>query len=123
MNDPDYIRVKILRTRHSQPDGGNGDEWQTFMVPRFRATRVLDAIEYIQDELEPNLGYRRHLCHNLVCRGCTLLVNGHARLACQTVIPREITEISLAPLLNYELIRDLIVDFQKPKKGDQAVKA
>lgn len=104
------LLVKIKRC----PTSDKGEShWQTYSVPRSRATRVLDAIEYIQDELDPKLGYRRHICHNLVCQSCTVKVDGHARLTCQAVIRPDDTEIRLEPLSNYQLIRDLIVDYQK----------
>lgn len=107
------LRVNILRSRYNPEDDKNESYWQSFDVPRQRAIRVLDAIEFIQEELEPNLGYRRHICHNLVCHGCMIQVNGHPRLVCQAVIRPDVLEISLEPLSKYELIRDLIVDYQK----------
>jgi len=109
MTDLKPLQVKIKR---SHTGDKSEPHWQTYSVPRIRATRVLDAIEYIQDELDPNLGYRRHICHNLVCQSCTIKVNGHARLTCQAVILPDVSEIRLEPLSNYQLIRDLIVDYQ-----------
>jgi len=110
LNKANPLRVKILRSSTSDR---KESYWQTFIVPRNRATRVLDAIEYIQDDLDPNLGFRRHICHNLVCQSCTVKFDGHARLACQAVIRPQVSEISLEPLSSYQLIRDLIVDYAR----------
>lgn len=102
------LNVKILRY---DPERKVGSNWQSYVVPRDRASRVLDALEYIQDELDPSLGYRRHICHNLVCRSCFVRVNGHARMTCQSVIRPTVEEISLEPLAELEVVRDLITDF------------
>ena len=109
MKESKPLQVKIQRSHIGDK---SQSYWQTYTVPRNRATRVLDAIEYIQDELDPGLGYRRHICHNLVCQSCTIKVDGHARLTCQAVIRPNVLEIKLEPLSNYKLIRDLIVDYQ-----------
>lgn len=108
------LTVRILRC---EPGEDAEPYWQTYCVPRHRATRVLDALEYIQDEIDPSLGYRRHICHNLVCRSCMVDVDGHARLTCQTVVRSKITEVTVTPLADFECIRDLIVDFARPKKS------
>ena len=109
------LSVKI---RRYNPEFGGEFYWETYQVPRQRASRVLDALEYIQDELDPGLGYRRHICHNLVCRSCFVQVDGHARMTCQTVIRPDVTDIRIEPLPDYELVRDLIVDFSRPKKTE-----
>jgi fumarate reductase iron-sulfur subunit len=109
MGEP--IKVNI---RRYDPEQGAEPFWQSYEVPRQRATRVLDVLEYIQDELDPGLGYRRHICHNLVCRSCMVLVNGHSRLTCQSLIRPDVVEIKLEPLDGHQLIRDLIVIMDDP---------
>jgi succinate dehydrogenase/fumarate reductase iron-sulfur protein len=108
----------IVKIRRYNPEFGGELYWETFEVPRNRASRVLDALEYIQDVLDPSLGYRRHICHNLVCRSCFVQVDGHSRMTCQTVIKPTVTDIRVEPLPDYELVRDLIVDFSRPQKAE-----
>jgi len=98
-----------VNIRRYDPHYGDRPFWQSYEVPRPRATRVLDVLEYIQDELDPSLGYRRHICRALVCRSCRVLVDGHSRLTCQAIIRPGVVEINLEPLDKHPLIRDLIV--------------
>ncbi|MFQ5854065.1 MAG: 2Fe-2S iron-sulfur cluster-binding protein [Anaerolineae bacterium] len=107
------LRVKVFRfdpTRDDEP------YWQIYTVPRHRATRVLDVLEYIQDELDPELGYRRHICRDLVCDSCFAQIDGRASKTCLYTVRPETDEIVIEPWRDYEHIRDLIVDFDRPKQ-------
>ncbi len=107
----EHVSVNI---RRYDPEQADQPFWQSYEVPRQRATRVLDVLEYIQDELDPSLGYRRHICRALVCRSCRVKVDGHSRLTCQTIIRPGTVEINLEPLDEHPLIRDLIVRMDPP---------
>jgi fumarate reductase iron-sulfur subunit len=106
------LQVAVLRY---DPESGGAPYWRTYTVPRRRASRVLDVLEYIQDEVDPGLGYRRHICHNLVCHSCYVNVNGHARMTCQALLKPDVAEIRIEPYSDFVPIRDLIVDFAQPR--------
>jgi fumarate reductase iron-sulfur subunit len=112
LKDAKPVTVNVLRY---DPDKGEGPYWQSYEVPRRRATRVLDVLEYIQDELDPTLGYRRHICRNLSCRSCFVEVDGHSRMTCQSVIRQDTDVIRLEPMSDFAVVRDLIVDFSRAK--------
>ena len=104
----EMIKVHIQR----EDPGCNREVWiETYHVPRDRGRRVLDLLEYIQEEVDPTLGWRTHICRDTCCDACWLMVNGNKRMACATVLKENEDSIKLEPLPKYALIRDLIVDF------------
>ena len=84
---------------------------QTYQVPRGSKVRVLDFLNYIFDEIDPSLAYRRHLCKARMCNGCMMMVNDKPRLVCWEVVSPEQNEISLAPMKERKVLKDLVVDF------------
>ena len=99
-----------VRVKRSDPRNGFEARWQEYQVPRKRARRVLDVLEYITEQIDPTLAFRPHLCRDLVCNGCWVRVNGRARMACSTPINDD-KPMTLEPMDDYELIRDLVVDY------------
>ena len=83
---------------------------QSYVVPREERTSVLEFLNYIFEELDPTLAYRRHLCKARMCWGCMMMINGRPRLACWEVVHAGQHELTLAPLEGRRVIRDLIVD-------------
>ncbi len=112
----DRVTVRIKR---EDPANGKPPWWQTYEVPRDRAYRVLDVLEYITDHLDPTLAFRPHVCRDLCCRVCWLRVNGKARMACSTPLPNA-KEVTLEPCTDYALIRDLVVDFSHKLESSAA---
>jgi succinate dehydrogenase/fumarate reductase iron-sulfur protein len=106
MNDS-TVKVKIERY---DPEI-NEHYFQTYEVPRGSKARVLDYLNYIFEELDPSLAYRRHLCKARMCNGCLMMVNGSPRMVCWEVVSSEQKEIILSPLKGRTVIRDLVVDF------------
>ena len=85
---------------------------QTYQVPRGSRVRVLDFLNYIFDEIDPSLAYRRHLCKARMCNGCMMMVNDKPRLVCWEVVAPEQNEITLSPLKERKVLKDLVVDFE-----------
>lgn len=84
---------------------------QTYEVPRGSKARVLDFLNYIFEELDPSLAYRRHLCKARMCHGCLMMVNGKPCMVCWEVVSPEQNEITLSPLRGKAVFKDLVVDF------------
>jgi succinate dehydrogenase/fumarate reductase iron-sulfur protein len=83
---------------------------QSYSVPRGSRLRVLDFLNYIFEELDQSLSYRRHLCKAKMCNGCLMMINGKPGLACWELIPASQSEINLSPLKGKKVLKDLIVD-------------
>jgi succinate dehydrogenase/fumarate reductase iron-sulfur protein len=79
---------------------------QTYEVPLIPGMSVLDALDYIYENLDGSLAYFDHAaCQQAVCRQCSLSINGHSALACQTLVEGEVT---LSPLSKFSVVRDLV---------------
>jgi succinate dehydrogenase/fumarate reductase iron-sulfur protein len=74
--------------------------------------RVLDVLIYISEELESDLSYRWY-CGSKMCGTCAMRVNGREILACWAAAEPEMT---IEPLRNLPVIRDLAVDRQPYEK-------
>lgn len=73
---------------------------------------VLDSLIKIREEQDPSLSLRCS-CRAAICGSCAMRVNGQARLACKTkVISLSPTgsPITVEPMGNQRVIRDLVVD-------------
>jgi succinate dehydrogenase / fumarate reductase iron-sulfur subunit len=70
---------------------------------------VLDALTTIQQTKDPDLAFRV-ICGNEKCGECSVLVNKIPCLACEKKVEPEIT---IEPLPNLPLIRDLVIDRNK----------
>ena len=95
--------------------GGAEGSFQRFEVPRHESQTVLDVVTYIQRALDPTLAYR-FACRVGMCGSCAMTVNGKARWTCRThidVVSSEKEEISIAPLRNLPVIRDLVTDMRE----------
>jgi succinate dehydrogenase / fumarate reductase iron-sulfur subunit len=77
--------------------------------------RLLDVLVRIQRQLDPTLVFRKSCGHG-VCGSDAMVVNGRERLACQTLV-REVATgdrptVSIEPLRNFAVRRDLVVDLE-----------
>jgi fumarate reductase iron-sulfur subunit len=95
--------------------GGAKGSFQRFEVPRHGSQTVLDVVTHIQRALDPTLAYR-FACRVGMCGSCAMTVNGRARWTCRThidLVLQEKEEITIAPLRNLPVIRDLVTDMRE----------
>lgn len=72
---------------------------------------VLDALNHIKDHIDGTLSHRWS-CRMGVCGSCGMVVNGYPKLTCSAFIRDYLPgPIRVEPLANFEVERDLIVDF------------
>ncbi len=85
--------------------------WQRFLIELHAGMTVLEGLLQIRESQDASLAWR-FSCRMGVCGSCAMLINGRPRLACNTQI-RDVsrTEIRLAPLANFPIIKDLVADF------------
>lgn len=109
--------VEIQRYR---PEQDHKPWLQTFEVPFTEDTSVLEALQYIKDELEPSLSFRWS-CRMAICGSCGFMVNGVPRLGCKTFL-REYDALTIAALDNFPIERDLVSDIGEFVAKLEAVK-
>lgn len=77
---------------------------------------LLWGLQKIKDTQDPTLTFVA-ACRSAVCGACSIKVNGQAMLGCESKID-DITarfgsdEIEIAPIGNFDVIRDLVVDWE-----------
>ncbi len=83
---------------------------QSYVVPYDEDMVVLDALNYIKDQLDGSLSYRWS-CRMGICGSCGMNVNGTPKLTCATFLRQyQPNEIVVEPLANFPIIRDLVID-------------
>jgi succinate dehydrogenase/fumarate reductase iron-sulfur protein len=108
MAETKSIKVKCFRFN---PDEDDEPYYVTYEVPLEYGMSLLDVLEYICDNLDSSLAFYG-ICRRGLCGRCIVSVNGKNRYACQ-YIPEE--DITVEPPPQFEIIRDLFVDFEKLK--------
>jgi len=98
------------RIRRFDPDRDAAPRWQESRIPALPGMTVLDGLWKIKETTDPSLSWRSS-CRMGVCGSCGMLINGRARLACNTQISELGSAIvAVAPLPNFHIIRDLVPD-------------
>jgi fumarate reductase iron-sulfur subunit len=100
------IQFEIFRYR---PDW-DGPSYQTYEVPYREDWVVLDALNYVKDQIDGSLSYRWS-CRMGVCGSCGMQVNGEPTLTCATFLAELYPgPVKVEPLTNFPVERDLVID-------------
>ena len=103
----EMIEIEILRYR---PEQDNEPWMQTFQVPYLKEMSLLDALQYIKDQLDSTLSFRWS-CRMAICGSCGMMVNGIPKLGCKTFLRDYLPgKMKIEPLNNFPIERDLVVD-------------
>jgi succinate dehydrogenase / fumarate reductase iron-sulfur subunit len=97
--------------RYNPETGGNG-RFQEFQVDYQSGETILDCLNKIKGEQDGTLTYRMS-CRSAICGSCAMRICGHTRLACKTQVGDLLElydEITVEPLQNFPVIKDLVVD-------------
>ncbi|MBY0357385.1 MAG: succinate dehydrogenase/fumarate reductase iron-sulfur subunit [Candidatus Obscuribacterales bacterium] len=88
-----------------------GGDFKEYTVPVEDGMVVLDAIHYIQREIDPDLAVRWN-CKAAKCGSCSAEVNGRPSLMCKSRMESfaEGEIIFVEPLRTFPLMRDLVTD-------------
>lgn len=106
-----------LRVRRSAT--GKYDE---FDVPYERWTTVLDVILDAKRHMDHSIAVR-YSCRQATCGSCGMMINGRPRLACFTKIDElDSDSVTVEPLRNFEVVRDLAVRFERLFGAHRSVK-
>ena len=85
---------------------------QEFRLDVGRGMTVLNALIRIKNECDGSLALR-YSCRSAICGSCAMTINGSEKLACRTSLRKELERhghITVAPLRNLPIIKDLVVD-------------
>jgi len=99
------VQLEVLRYR---PEQDSEPFFQTYSVPCEEEWVVLDALNYVKDEMDRTLSYRWS-CHMFVCGSCGMVINGELKLACKAFLSDYSDKIRVEPLANFPIERDLVV--------------
>lgn len=100
------MELEILRYR---PEQDEKPSFQTYVVPFKQQWVVLDAINYIKDNIDGSLSHRWS-CRMGVCGSCGMMVNGVPKLTCAAFLKDYYPEkIRVEPLNGFPIQRDLVI--------------
>jgi len=103
------------------PDRDQVPKTQSYRVPCRPDWKVLDALNFIKDEIDPTLSHRWS-CRMAVCGSCGMNVNGEPKLTCKTALDDYGDTVEIAPLSNFPIIRDLVIEMDGFLEKFQKVK-
>lgn len=102
-------RTLTLELFRYHPDEDVEPRFQSYEVPYREEWVVLDALNYLKDEVDGTLSYRWS-CRMGVCGSCGMMVNGTPQLTCSAFL-RDLAPgpIRVEPLRGFPVERDMIV--------------
>jgi succinate dehydrogenase/fumarate reductase-like Fe-S protein len=88
--------------------------WDTFDVPFEPGQSVLDGLRWLRSHKDPSLAIRFSCINANACKECMIQLDGETVYACTARLePREMT---LTPLPNKKLVRDLVTEIAPPSE-------
>jgi succinate dehydrogenase/fumarate reductase-like Fe-S protein len=92
--------------------GRAAGHWQCYDVPFEPGQSVLDGLRWIRANRDPSLAIRFSCINANACKECMVELDGKTVYACTARLePRDMT---LAPLSNKRLVRDLVTEIAPP---------
>ena len=108
-----------LRVLKGTP-GGASEEVE-YEVPMVTGMVVLDAVHYVQHNLDTDLACRWN-CKAAKCGSCSAEVNGRPVLLCKTRIDDlDAGPITVHPMKSFPLIKDLVTDVSRNYAIDRSI--
>ncbi|WP_427159125.1 succinate dehydrogenase/fumarate reductase iron-sulfur subunit [Aliinostoc sp. HNIBRCY26] len=119
------VNFKIIRQQYNSPA-----VVQNYILETEPGNTILDCLNRIKWEQDGTLAFRKN-CRNTICGSCAMRINGRSALACKENVGNElarlpqqsdgIPEISIAPMGNMPVIKDLVVDMNSFWENLEAV--
>jgi fumarate reductase iron-sulfur subunit len=105
----DTITLQVARYR---PGTDRAPRIQEYEVPLRADWAILDGLNYIKDRIDGTLSFRWS-CRMGICGSCGMMVNGDPTLTCGAfLIDYAPGPVRVEPLVNFPVIRDLVVDIE-----------
>jgi fumarate reductase iron-sulfur subunit len=101
------VKLQVLRYL---PEKDPDPFYQEYEVPFKKEWVILDALNYIKDNIDGTLSYRWS-CRMGVCGSCGMMVNDRPALTCETFLEKYLPgPVRIAPLNYFAVLRDLVVN-------------
>ena len=104
-----------LNVRRFDPESGDSASYfQEYSLDVEEYLTVLDALIKVREEVDGTLALRCS-CRAAICGSCSMRVNGHAKLACNTKIRDVATlghRVTVEPMGNMPVVKDLVTDMK-----------
>jgi succinate dehydrogenase/fumarate reductase-like Fe-S protein len=104
---PMNARLKIWRGIHTTV----GD-FETYDVPFEPGQSVLDGLRWVRTHRDPTLAIRFSCINANACKECMMEIDGRTEYACTARL--EAREMTVKPLSNKALVRDLVTEIAPP---------
>src|SRR6476469_4910231 len=108
------VRFNVVRQNQNE-----APRVHTYTLDVEESNTILDCLNNIKLEQDGTLAFRKN-CRNTICGSCSMRINGRSALACKENVGSElarfpqtssgIPEITIAPMGNMPVIKDLVVD-------------
>lgn len=99
-----------LRIKRYLPEKGEEPFYSEYEIPYSEDMVVLDALNYIKDNLDGSLSFRWS-CRMGVCGSCGANVDGKQRLMCSSFLKESgENSVLVEPLSHFRTIKDLVVE-------------
>jgi succinate dehydrogenase/fumarate reductase-like Fe-S protein len=86
--------------------------WERYEIPFERGQSVLDGLRWIRANRDPTLAIRFSCINANACKECMMELDGETVYACTARL--EAREMTLSPLSNKKLVRDLVTEIAPP---------
>ncbi len=103
----DIARLRVWRGENA----GEG-RWERHDVPFEPGQSVLDGLRWIRVNRDPSLAIRFSCINANACKECMIELDGKTVYACTARLEARL--MSLAPLSNKRLVRDLVTEIAPP---------
>ena len=103
----DIAQLRVWRGKNA----GEG-RWERYDVPFEPGQSVLDGLRWIRLNRDPSLAIRFSCINANACKECMIELDGKTVYACTARL--EARPMTLAPLSNKRLIRDLVTEIAPP---------
>jgi succinate dehydrogenase/fumarate reductase iron-sulfur protein len=98
------ITITVVRTN---PETGMKPREVKYTIPYSDRMRVMDALNYVRENIDSSLAFRWSCRYYAKCGTCAAMINGKPGLTCYEPV---VDGMVVAPLANFPVIRDLVVD-------------
>jgi succinate dehydrogenase / fumarate reductase iron-sulfur subunit len=106
------IKTVTFEVLRYNPGQGTKPHLQQYSVPVTKGMTVLDGLTWIKEHQDRTLSWRSS-CRMGICGSCGMFINGLPRLACNNqIVHLHSDRITVKPLPNFDIIRDLVPDLE-----------
>ena len=103
--------IATIRVTRYRPEKDSKPYFQDYKVPYRHDMVVLDALNYIKNQIDGSLTFRWS-CRMGVCGSCGASVDGQPKLTCESFLHEfKGRTITVEPMPHFPVIKDLVVNF------------